>query len=117
MSTDSSCIATIGVIDKVSYPKKPSVKPQRVNCGHMTSPKVTIHFWLITFDISKTQALTQHHCVSLINTDRMIWQHDLFGSGHDIDLRSNLRFDLLGHIIHHSTRRDELDAIVVKPLT
>ena len=43
-------------------------------------------------------------------------QHDLFGSGHDLDLRSNVRFDLLGHIIHHSTRLDELNTIVVKPV-
>ena len=43
-------------------------------------------------------------------------QHDLFGSGHDLDLRSNFIFDFLGHIIHHSTRLDEINTMVVKPL-
>ena len=55
-----------------SISKKPSVNLQRVNCGHMSSPKVTIHFWPITFDRSVIQASKQHHCVSLVNTDRMI---------------------------------------------
>ena len=40
-------------------------------------------------------------------------QHDLIGSGHDLDLRSNLRNDLLGKIIHHSTRLDELKTMVL----
>ena len=34
-------------------------------------------------------------------------QHDLIGSGHDLDLR-DLRNDLLGQIIHHPTRLDEI---------
>ena len=63
---------TICVIDEVRYPKKPSVNPQRVNCGHMTSPKVTIHFWLIIFDKNLIQASKQYHCVSLVITDQMI---------------------------------------------
>ena len=41
---------------KAAPDEKPSVNPQRVNCGHMTSPKVTIHFWLITFDRNKLKA-------------------------------------------------------------
>ena len=76
--------------------KKTSVNPQRVNCGHMTSPKVTIHFWLITFGRSVIQASKQHHCVSLVNTDDNDMQHDLFGSGHDLDPRSNFIFDFSG---------------------
>ena len=40
-------------------------------------------------------------------------QHDLIGSGHDLDLRSNLRNDLLGKIIHHSTRLDEIKTMVL----
>ena len=44
-------------------------------------------------------------------------QHDLVGSGHDRDLRSNFIFDIFGSCIHHSTRLDELNTIVVKSLT
>ena len=44
-------------------------------------------------------------------------QHDLFGSGHDLDLRSNFIWNFLSHIIHHSTRLEELNTIVVKSLT
>ena len=44
-------------------------------------------------------------------------QHDLFGSGHDLDLMSNLIFDIFDHIIHHSTHHDELNTMVVKSLT
>ena len=40
-------------------------------------------------------------------------QHDLIGSGHDLDLRSNRRNDLLGKIIHHSTRVDEIKPMVL----
>ena len=39
-------------------------------------------------------------------------QHDLFGSGHNLDLRS-----VRGQIIHHSTRLEELNTMVVKSLT
>ena len=55
------------------------MNPQRVNCGHMTAPKVTIHFWVIPFDRSVIQASNQHHCVSLVNTDRMIRHMTYFG--------------------------------------
>ena len=40
-------------------------------------------------------------------------QHDLIGSGHDLDLRSNLGNDLLGKIIYHSTRLDEIKTMVL----
>ena len=44
-------------------------------------------------------------------------QHDLFRSGHDLDLRSNFIFDFLDHIIHHATRLEELNTMVVEKLT
>ena len=96
--------------------KKPSVNPQRVNCGHMTSPKVTIHFWLITFDKSVIQASTQYHWVSLVITDRMIAILSIW-------VRSwpwpevKLYLTFLGDIIHHSTRLEKLNTMVVKSLT
>ena len=80
---------TICVIDEVRYPKKPSVNPERVNCGHMTSPKVTIHFGLITFDRSVIQA-------SLVNTDRMIYNVTYLGQIMTFDLRSNFIFEFSG---------------------
>ena len=85
--------------------KETSVSHQRVNCGHMTSPKVIFHFWLITFDVSMIQSSKHNHCVSLVNTNRMIcntMQHI---------------FDFFDHIIHHSKRHDGLNTMVVKSLT
>ena len=41
-------------------------------------------------------------------------QHDLIESGHNLDLRSNLINDLLGHIIHLSTRPKERKAMVLQ---
>ena len=43
-------------------------------------------------------------------------RYDQFGSGHDLDLRSNFIFYLLGHIIHHATPYHELNTMVVKSL-
>ena len=97
--------------------KKPSVNPQRVICGHMTSPKVTIHFWLITFDRSVIQPSKQHHCISPVNTDRMICNMTYLGQVMTLIWGQILFLNFLGHIKHHSTRPDELDTMVVKSLT
>ena len=40
--------------------------------------------------------------------------HDMFGSGHDLDLRSNFKLDFSGHIIYHSTRLDEINIMVIE---
>ena len=96
--------------------KKSSVNPQRVNCGHMTSPKVTIHFWLITFDRSVIQAWKQHHCVSIVHTDRMICNMTYLGQVMTLTWGQISFFTFFGHIIHHSTRPEELNTMVVKPV-
>ena len=96
--------------------KKPSVDPQRVNYGHMTSPKVSIHFWLITFDRSVIQASKQHHCVSIINTDRIICKVTYLGQVMTMTCGQISYLTSLGHIIHHSTRLEELNTMVVKSL-
>ena len=39
-------------------------------------------------------------------------QHDLFGSGHDLDLRSPSKFDLSRSTLYHSTRLGETNTMV-----
>ena len=46
-----------------------------------------------------------------------VMQHDLFRSGRDLELRSNVEFDLLRSFTSHSTRLDERNAMVIKVLS
>ena len=99
--------------------KKPSVNPQRVNCGHMTSSKVTIHFWLIAFD--RTLYRLQNSTIAFLSSIRIecyatwsIWVR----SWPLPEVKFHISFlTFLSHIIHHSTRLEELNTMVVKSLT
>ena len=79
----------------------------------MTSSRVENGFWVITFDWDEIQASNQLQSVFYHQDESTDMLHDLIGSGHDLDLRSNLRNDLLGQIIHHSTRLDERKTMVL----
>ena len=49
--------------------------------------------------------------------DRPNYVQKIIGSGHDLELRSNLRLVLLGHIMHNSTRLDDINTMVIKPFS
>ena len=83
----------------------------------MTSPKVTIHFGLITFNRSVIQASKQHHCVSLVNTNRMICNVTYLSQVMTLNWGQISFLTFLGHGIHHSTRLEALNTMVVKSLT
>ena len=82
--------------------------------GHVTSSRAIHVFLVITFDWDEIQTSNQLQSVCIIETSRLIcnmtWS---IGSGHDLDLRSNLRNDLLGKIIYHSTRLDKIKTMVL----
>ena len=82
--------------------------------GHVTSSRVENSFWIKTFDWDEIQAPNKSTSKCLYHRDESTdMQHDLIGSGHDLDLRSNLRNDLLGKIIHHVTRLGEIKTMVL----
>ena len=39
--------------------------------------------------------------------------HDMFGSGHDLDLSSKFQLVFLGYVIYHSMRLDERNVMVI----
>ena len=63
------------------------------------------------------RASKQHHCVSLVNTDRMICNMTYLGQVMTLTGGQISFLTFMGHIIHHSTRVDELNTTAVKPLT
>ena len=60
------------------------------------------------------RASEQHHCVSLVNTDRMICNMTYLGPVMTLACSQISYSTFLGHIIHHSTRLEELNTMVIK---
>ena len=65
--------------------------PSSCHQGHFRSWKVTSSFSGITFDRDQLERWKHHRCVQADDADRL---HDLFRSGHDLDLRSNFQHNL-----------------------
>ena len=74
-------------------------------------------FLLITFDRSMIRASQQHHCISLVNTDRMLCNMTYLGQVMTLTWGQISYMTFLAHIIYHSTCLDELNIMVVKSLT
>ena len=77
----------IGILSRNIVTGDPSSSRQ----GHFRSWKVTSSFSGITFDSDQLERRKYHRCVQADDTDRLICNITFFGSGHDLDLRSNFQ--------------------------
>ena len=81
----------------------------KVISGHERSPTV---FSRITFDRDQLERWKHHKCVQADDVERLICNMTFFGSGHNLDLRSNFQHDLsrLNCISFDAVRQEKHDA-------